>query len=316
MPVICDGCGTANRDRALFCSGCAARLHAVEPSGLSALEASEPPRSPPQREAEPSQPGAAGAAAGLLPAEKTEFWLQLVVLGTAMSVAFFAWYLYITREIPAPSPRTQVEAVPSSPEKTAAQGAPAPSAPAAPTLPPSPTAAPSPAPMSMPKPAPAADATPAPARAEAPARAAQDPARERADEQQRTASVEARSRVRTPGYAPLEQARDLPSAASQRPQGAARWNDPGPPIALGPGPRYDPGPPVAVGPGPRSDSARAPSRLADDPGPPVAPGPGPLYTSPRLPAATSPGVRADPGPPIAIGPGPLVDYSVRGGQPR
>ena len=146
-------------------------------------------------------------------------------------------------------------------------------------------------------------AAPAPARAEAPARDAQDTASERANAQARRPSVEARSKVRTPGYAPSDQADDLPAGAFQRPQDpAAKWNDPGPPVAIGPGPQYE--------------SARTASRLADDPGPPVVPGPGPLYTSPRVPAATPAGPRDDPGPPITIGPGPLVDYSVRGVRPR
>ena len=110
MSVVCATCGSRNRDKAMFCSGCAGRLPGFMPSGPSALDAVKPgraapispfdaPRSP--FDAPYSRPHAGSLA--LLPAETPAFWLRLGLLALAMSVAFIGWYLYVTRDVAVPS---------------------------------------------------------------------------------------------------------------------------------------------------------------------------------------------------------------------
>ena len=38
MSVVCERCGTSNRDNAMFCIGCAGRLPAFQPSARNASE--------------------------------------------------------------------------------------------------------------------------------------------------------------------------------------------------------------------------------------------------------------------------------------
>ena len=141
MSVVCATCGSRNRDKAMFCSGCAGRLPGFMPSGPSALDAVktgraapispfDAPRSP--LDAPFSRPRAASLA--LLPAETPAFWLRLGLLALAMSVAFIGWYLYVTRDVAGPSwwpklntaaPATEAKAPPSE-KAVAAVPAPAP----------------------------------------------------------------------------------------------------------------------------------------------------------------------------------------------
>ena len=325
MPLICEECGSTNRAKAKFCAACAARLRAVEPSGISAPAAVEPMASTSIRGAPVTQPAAVGPAQRLLPAEMPGFWLRLIALGVALTVGFMAWYLYVTREVATPPPRTEVAA--TEPAKPAAVIPPtsatdSPVAHAKPT----PTAA---AVAPAPQPAAVAPAAPQPAAApasEAPATDASQRRPRQPSVQPRAPSVETRATVRTPRPA----AGDADTSAVSRGRSLAlarELNEAEAPGASGSAPQYrlgqtpsrlagDPGPPIAVGPGPRYNAPRAASRFDDDPGPPVVPGPGPLYdasrASPRIPATVQP----DPGPPIAVGPGPLVDYSSRPVRPR
>jgi hypothetical protein len=308
MSVVCEACGTRNRENAMFCSGCAGRLPGFAPSGPSALESMrtwQPPHTPPP--GAPARP--TGASFGILPAETPAetpaFWLRLGLLALAMSFGFIAWYLYITRKVAEPSLPTPIAAAALAPEGTT----PAPPKTTAPT----PASAPAPAVLDMPE-MPAAPPAP-----EIPDMLA--PAQTRAE---KSAAAPA---ARTPSMSPAERSGATPSAAAVRRARAPAptWprDDPEPPVAIGPGPlassprapvvpRDDPGPPIAIGPGPLVSSARAPVAPRDDPGPPIAIGPGPLVSTARVPVVP----RDDPGPPIAAGPGPLFDYSARASRSR
>lgn len=107
MPVVCDQCGTGNRESAKFCRGCAARLPTFAATGASALEGMKALRT-----AHPAIPPASPPA-GQLPIETRAFWVRFAVLSVVVTTAFVSWYAYVTRKVPlnpAPSP-AQVAAV-------------------------------------------------------------------------------------------------------------------------------------------------------------------------------------------------------------
>ena len=308
MSVVCRTCGSRNRDKAMFCSGCAGRLPGFMPTGPSALDAVKTSRAAPispfdapmsPLDAPFSRPRAASLA--LLPAETAAFWLRLGLSALAMSVVFIGWYLYVTRDVAEPSWWPKLNAAAAAPEAKAPPTEKDSVVVPAPASTPAPPQAAAPAPVAPAVPVAAAPAAPATPVAAAPSQSNEEKSSAAPAAPSRSAALSERTRANPP-MAP-RQAR------------APAWNrdDLGPPIAPGPGPLVgsvsapawlrDPGPPVVPGPGPLVSSSRATTPTFDDPGPPVVPGPGPLVSSSRAPAWAA----DDAGPPIAIGPGPLAN---------
>jgi hypothetical protein len=115
MPVVCDQCGTGNRETAKFCRGCAAKLPTFAATGPSALEGMKTLRAA-HPAASPAMP-----PAGQLPIETRAFWIRFAVLSVAVTTAFVSWYAYVTRKVPlnpAPAP-VVAEAPPAAPVRPA-----------------------------------------------------------------------------------------------------------------------------------------------------------------------------------------------------
>ena len=319
--VVCKACGSPNRAKAKFCTGCARPLPGFEPSGPSALD---PVMS--LRLASGAPPGAR-AAVPVLPAETAAFWLKAGYWALAMIVGFTLWCLYITSKPGAPPLKAEIMSLlapvmkaSSSPSVPAPAPAPAAQAPVSPV-------AAGAAPVASP---PGGTASPLHALLPERPNAGGSPQRSSPPAEQAVAGTpspsprpETRSTARPPkgsayaSRASRERADDSPmSPIALPPERRSREPDPGPPIVAGPGPLYDysrlpMGAPVVPG------SSTAPAaRPAPDPGPPIIPGPGPRYDSARIPVQAPVVPSNDPGPPIAIGPGPLVDYSTRGAGTR
>ena len=316
--VVCKACGSPNRAKAKFCTGCARPLPGFEPSGPSALD--------PVMSLRPASEAPIGghAAVPVLPAETAAFWLKAGYWALAMIVGFTLWCLYITSKPGAPPLKTEIMSLlapvmkaPSSPSAPAA--APAPVSPvadgAAPVASP-PEGAASPLNALLParpnagsspqRSLPAAGQPVASAPSASPSPRPETRSTSRSSNGSAYASRASRERVDDPPISPM----------APPPERRSREPDPGPPIVAGPGPLYDysrvpMGAPVVSG----SSSAPA-ARPAPDPGPPIVPGPGPRYESARIPVQAPVVPSNDPGPPIAIGPGPLVDYSTRGAGTR
>lgn len=95
MTERCEHCGAANRPRANFCAGCAAKLPgfaATGPSALELLDATAPRAS------------AAAARADGAPGIQNDMALlprRLVVGCLLLAIGFMAWYLYVTRTVDA-----------------------------------------------------------------------------------------------------------------------------------------------------------------------------------------------------------------------
>jgi len=319
--VVCKACGSPNRAKAKFCTGCARPLPGFEPSGPSALD---PVMS--LRLASGAPPGGR-AAVPVLPAETAAFWLKAGYWALAMIVGFTLWCLYITSKPGAPPLKAEIMSLlapvmkaSSSPSVPAPAPAPAAQAPVSPV-------AAGAAPVASP---PGGTASPLHALLPERPNAGGSPQRSSPPAEQAVAGTpspsprpETRSTARPPkgsayaSRASRERADDSPmSPIALPPERRSREPDPGPPIVAGPGPLYDysrlpMGAPVVPG------SSTAPAaRPAPDPGPPIIPGPGPRYDSARIPVQAPVVPSNDPGPPIAIGPGPLVDYSTRGAGTR
>lgn len=146
MPASCALCGTRNRDNAMFCLGCAARLPAFAPTGPSALNRNTiafSPRHdawpPPERTITPE-----------LPAETAGFWIRLGIVLLLMGLAFLVWYAFVTRT--GGSPPVQAESVAAPPSALPAIAAVTSSRP--PPVPASVPAAPEPLPSRESNPAP------------------------------------------------------------------------------------------------------------------------------------------------------------------
>ncbi len=263
--IACPECGQRNRAGARFCEACAARLGA-EPSIASTRA---PTRAPLPRATAPV-PLAASAATGgdsrfdaprtvhsrpmPLPASNNSgFWFKFCMAGLAVMIGFIVWSLYMLTGSKAPTQLPAAQGGAQTPP-VAASAAPA-----------SASAAPSPPPASV---APSPRAAVA---ADAPRRSATPTAR--APQRQ----VATRERVRPP-----------PSEV--RPADFGGWVEPGRPPAMTSAPNYqDAGPPVVAGPGPRE--------------------PLPM-TSPAQPVGSVATTgQQDLGPPVTAGPGPRYDYS-------
>ncbi|WP_076997648.1 zinc ribbon domain-containing protein [Variovorax sp. KK3] len=95
MPIVCDQCGTENRETAKFCKGCAAKLPAFIATGPSALEGMKSLRG-----ARAAPVAAALPPAGQLPIETKSFWVRFAVLSVLVTAVFVSWYAYVTRKVP------------------------------------------------------------------------------------------------------------------------------------------------------------------------------------------------------------------------
>ena len=111
MPVVCDQCGTKNRDSAKFCMGCAAKLPAFTATGPSALQSMKSLRgSSVPRPRDTSTPGQ-------LPIETRAFWVRFAVLSVLVTTAFVSWYAYVTRKPPHPASGPVAVVAAASPAK-------------------------------------------------------------------------------------------------------------------------------------------------------------------------------------------------------
>lgn len=292
--TACPECGQRNRAGARFCEACAARLGS-EPSIASTRA---PTRDPLPRVTAPAQLAASGEAHGdsrfdaprtvhsrpmpLPEAGNSGFWFKFCMAGLAVMIGFIAWSLYMLTGSKAP---TQLPAAQVSAETPPAAASAAPASPSVAPVTPPVNVAPSPKPST----AAAADTAPRSAmptaRAPQPASnvppAAPRPAPEAAANPppQRQAATRERER---------ERVRRLPSEV--RPADFGGWVEPSRPPAMTSAPNYqDAGPPIVPGPGPRE--------------------PLPM-TSPAQPAGSVATTgRQDVGPPVTAGPGPRYDYS-------
>lgn len=174
MTVICQACQALNRDKAMFCRGCAAKLPAFAATGPSALETLAPVR--PRHTA----PAVAPPRHGLMAVPGARGWFVAVALLSAVLIALLVWIALIPARPGAavvPAQAAVSVALPASAATTAIapSASPAPSMPASSNPTPSPAVAPfesalAPGEMSVDK-APALTASP-PARQANPARVA------------------------------------------------------------------------------------------------------------------------------------------------
>lgn len=124
MQVVCDQCGTENRESAKFCKGCAAKLPsfaATGPSALQSMKALRTPHAPPPPDA---------PTPGLLPIETRAFWIRFAVLSVVITTAFVSWYAYVTRKVPNPASGPSVAVAAPAPPAARLNVARAPQAPA------------------------------------------------------------------------------------------------------------------------------------------------------------------------------------------
>lgn len=288
--TACPECGQRNRAGARFCEACAARLGS-EPSIASTRPPTRAPL-PPATAPVPIAAANAGAAHGdsrfdaprtvhsrpmpLPEASNGSFWFKFGMAGLAVMIGFIAWSLYMLTgsKVPTQLPAAQVGAeTPPVAPAAAASPSPAPS-----SLPPANVApSPSTATVADAPPRPATPTARAPRAASTVPPAAQRPAAEARERPAPQRQAATRERVRPP-------------PAEVRPADYGGWVEPSRPPAMTSAPNYqDAGPPIVSGPGPRE--------------------PLPM-TSPAQPAG---GVattgQQDLGPPVTVGPGPRYDYS-------
>ena len=286
--IACPECGQPNRAEARFCEACAARLGA-EPSIASTRTPTRAPLPPAVAPVPIAAPVVASVAARgdsrfdaprtvhsrpmpLQEASNSGFWFKFCMAGLAVMIGFIAWSLYMLTGSKAP---TQLPAAQVSAETAPAAASPAPAGssvapsngPAIVAPSPSTAAAVDAAPRSTPT-------TRTPRAASTVPPAAQRPATEAATRPASQREATARERVRPP-----------PSEV--RPADFGGWVEPSRPPAMTSAPNYqDAGPPIVSGPGPRE--------------------PVPSATAPAGPTTAG---RQDLGPPVSTGPGPRYDYS-------
>lgn len=310
MATPCPQCGHRNRDGALICSHCSARLGAEPTAGTSfgALDAGRAaPVSPlddlrvdsdaaPLHRATRDAPDRRGRRDRGERGEGGDArtgWIVAALSFFGVLAAAGAYWWTTDRgptqtpvrdaesSVPAASAPAPVPLPAPAPAPAPAPVAQTPVPPAAQTGSPAPSAAPLPAPPPPPRRvATAAPAAPRP-EAEAPRRIA-TPERPR-----RSVDGEGMATSRRPAAAPA------PALA-----GGDAWPPVGRDATNTSAPNYsDAGPPVVAGPGPRYQAVPA---AAADP------------NAPAMPAV----VGGDPGPPRAAGPGPRYDYGSPGARPR
>lgn len=137
MTVICQTCQAHNRDKAMFCRGCAAKLPAFAATGPSALETLAPAR--PRGRAPAVAPSPRGLRLLALPGARG--WFAAVVLMSAALVALLVWVTVARTGTSGVVPAR----VPISPLGTSAAATPALLPPPIPPIPTSPSPAPAPA---------------------------------------------------------------------------------------------------------------------------------------------------------------------------
>lgn len=272
--IVCAECGEENRATARFCTACAARLGA-EPSAAGATASNPMPlRQESRREAlgaTPSRPIPLTPPA----ADSATFLFKFCIAGLVVLIGFIGWALYML---------TASRAVPAAPASQSGISSAEPMAIAPPVA----------------ASAEASTQSQGPATQGAPARAAPDapPARAAAP----TENYETFPEIRRPAPMRRQATRERPPRPGEgAPEVATsdNWTEPTRPPASTSSPLYqDPGPPIVPGPGPRE------SALSTLPSVPVRSG------------GAAIGRSADPGPPIAEGPGPHYDYSTPGAAGR
>ena len=98
MAVVCAACKTGNRDSAMFCRGCAARLPAFAPTGPATLTSTHT-----------APIGLAASAVRHPQSPEPPWWMYMSLLIVAMALAFVCWYVLVTRP-PAVVPNVVVAA--------------------------------------------------------------------------------------------------------------------------------------------------------------------------------------------------------------
>ena len=110
MAVVCSTCNTQNRDSAMFCRGCTGKLPAFAATGTSALGALQAGAA--ARRSSPPRAGTVRRDGG------GAFWLGLGLSVGAMMLAFFGWYLYVTRDAARPVAPVAVVAPATTPTQS------------------------------------------------------------------------------------------------------------------------------------------------------------------------------------------------------
>lgn len=219
---------------------------------------------------------------GTTASDSATFLFKFCIAGLVVLIGFIGWALYMLTASKA------VPVLPVSQGVVATPGAVAASA-ASPASP----ASPLPRPAGTP-PSPTSTSTPARVTADAPSAVAPTPlAADQAFPEIRRAAPPGRQarRESTPAPTPNERVGEVAATGE--------WVAPTRPPASTSSPLYqDPGPPIVQGPGPRESTLPA------------------LPSAPTRAGSTVEMPRADPGPPIAEGPGPRYDYSTPGAVGR
>ncbi|MDM0078915.1 hypothetical protein QTH90_31230 [Variovorax sp. J2P1-59] len=115
MPVICAVCNTENRDAAMFCHGCARKLPAFAATGPSLLESMKSKRSGGTSFTAGTSDGPGRA---VVSAEMRRFWIRIGLLLLAIALAFFGWFVYVTRKVPSRPPETaKIVSAPPAPSR-------------------------------------------------------------------------------------------------------------------------------------------------------------------------------------------------------
>ncbi len=215
-PVVCPSCGKANPAREKFCVACAARL-GEEPS----IARTRPLASPslPRRDSGFDAPRTVHSRPAPLraaPADTAGAWFKFCMAGLVVMLGFLGWALYVMTgsNALAPPPAGQ-----PGPPAVSSESPPGPAA--APAAPPPVTAV-----------APAPAVRTAPARPPEPRRTADAPPRAVARERSPPPVV---SQAPRPATGPQPFAAAQPTSR----ESAMPAPDLGPPIVVGPGPRYD-----------------------------------------------------------------------------
>lgn len=105
MAVVCDTCKTENRDHAMFCRGCAAKLPAFAATGPSALAALNASAAGSATERRRSTSIPATGHPGRL-------WVGLAGSLVLMAIVFAGWYAYVVRPSAQPAARLAAAAAP------------------------------------------------------------------------------------------------------------------------------------------------------------------------------------------------------------
>lgn len=239
---VCPACGQENRAAARFCVACAARLGAEPSIAPAAAPATAPAAIAGHADSYFDAPRTVHSRPlplSAAPANNAGFWLKFCIAGLVVMIGFIGWSLYILTGSKAPMQLPVGSGSVAAPSVAAS---------------PAPTASPSPAPT----PAPAAVAVAAPSVAAAPAAA---PATHPPlaswtvpPEAQRPAAATAARQAGQRLVATRERTRPAPNEV--RPADFGGWVEPSRPPGMTSSPNYqDAGPPVVPGPGPREFAA-------------------------------------------------------------